>query len=105
MSELSINNNKETHSLAMPSLIFSIFSILFAGGLIWPILGLLFSIAALKNFKENPERYHSGGRSLANIARVCSIIGLVLTILVWIAIITFYFLYFAGLMMLIGMDL
>jgi len=90
MSDLYLGRNKETHSLAMPSLVFSIFSIVFAGTLIWPMLGLLLSIGALKNFKENPERYQPGGRKLASIARICSIIGLVFTILFWLFIITIY---------------
>lgn len=88
--------NRPTHNepkVPLPNsggiLAMGIMSIVFAGG-VGPILGIIslaLSGGALSKYRENPEKYTLSSYKNANAGKVCSIIGLSLTVLLVIILI------------------
>jgi hypothetical protein len=71
-----------SHSMAKTGMVCGILSITIGcccGGLPFNILGLVFSVIALVQISENPQRY--GGRDLAIIGLILSSLGLIVLLL------------------------
>lgn len=78
-------NAQKTDGKSVAGLVLGIISILFTcsygAGIIFGIAGLVFSVLARKDAKTKPE-FSSSSNSMANAGMICSIIGIVLSVLV-----------------------
>tara|TARA_B100001250_G_scaffold337612_1_gene304431 strand:+ start:433 stop:798 length:366 start_codon:yes stop_codon:yes gene_type:complete len=91
---------KKTLGSALPSMIMGIVSIPMSGmgivGIIFGVIGIILANNTIKQYNENPNEYETQGLDQANAAKICSIIGVVLSSLVllaWVVYILFQFLW------------
>jgi hypothetical protein len=90
-------NNNFLTQIALPNataaLVLGIISIVFSCccigiiGVIFGIIGLLLSIQATKLYTGNPHNYTASSYKNANAGKICSIIGLVIGLIMFIALI------------------
>lgn len=75
--------NKKSNGMAIAGLVLGIISfipVLFCGGPIWAILGIIFSSVARQRISNKPDQYEGEGLAVAGL--ITSIVGLVMNLVV-----------------------